>query len=139
MTAARDGTLEVLKEATRRDCNAKDEDGMTPTLWAAFEGNLEALRLLAGRGAFSISCQSAPKKPWGYCIDGSCESKLFPIGHQSEVYCRGEMCPSRQPSSHAFPSPMSAEVVWFTATSGQAVSMSGVIRAVSMRCTNWQH
>nr|CAD7588218.1 unnamed protein product [Timema genevievae] len=49
--AARDGTLEVLKEATRRDCNAKDEDGMTPTLWAAFEGNLEALRLLAGRGS----------------------------------------------------------------------------------------
>ena len=28
----------------------RDEDGMTPTLWAAFEGNLEALRLLVGRG-----------------------------------------------------------------------------------------
>jgi ankyrin repeat protein len=39
-----------LKEATRSDCNSKDEDGMTPTLWAAFEGNLEALRLLVGRG-----------------------------------------------------------------------------------------
>ena len=48
--AARDGYLEALKEATRKDCNAKDEDGMTPTLWAAFEGNLEALRLLVGRG-----------------------------------------------------------------------------------------
>ncbi|KAG8232494.1 hypothetical protein J437_LFUL011263 [Ladona fulva] len=48
--AARDGNLEILKEATRRDANSKDEDGMTPTLWAAFEGNLDALRLLVGRG-----------------------------------------------------------------------------------------
>ena len=48
--AARDGKLDILKEATRKDCNAKDDDGMTPTLWAAFEGNLDALRLLVGRG-----------------------------------------------------------------------------------------
>jgi len=48
--AAQDGLLEILKEATKRDCNAKDEDGMTPTLWAAHNGNLEALRLLVGRG-----------------------------------------------------------------------------------------
>ncbi|XP_071444936.1 pre-mRNA splicing regulator USH1G isoform X1 [Hetaerina americana] len=48
--AARDGILDILKEATRRDANSKDEDGMTPTLWAAFEGNLDALRLLVGRG-----------------------------------------------------------------------------------------
>jgi len=48
--AARDGYLDALREATRKDCNAKDEDGMTPTLWAAFEGNLDALRLLVGRG-----------------------------------------------------------------------------------------
>ena len=46
--AARDGYLDALREATRKDCNAKDEDGMTPTLWAAFEGNLDALRLLVG-------------------------------------------------------------------------------------------
>ncbi|XP_020707846.1 Usher syndrome type-1G protein homolog isoform X2 [Athalia rosae] len=48
--AARDGALEILKEATRRDCNARDEGGMTPTLWAAFEGNIDALRLLVARG-----------------------------------------------------------------------------------------
>uniref|UniRef100_A0A8D8YX61 Usher syndrome type-1G protein homolog n=1 Tax=Cacopsylla melanoneura TaxID=428564 RepID=A0A8D8YX61_9HEMI len=48
--AAQDGNLDILREATKRDCNAKDEDGMTPTLWAAFQGNLEALRLLVGRG-----------------------------------------------------------------------------------------
>jgi ankyrin repeat protein len=48
--AARDGFLDLLKEATRKDCNNRDDDGMTPTLWAAFEGNLDALRLIIGRG-----------------------------------------------------------------------------------------
>ncbi|KAF7278685.1 SAM_USH1G_HARP domain-containing protein Sans [Rhynchophorus ferrugineus] len=48
--AAKDGVLETLKEATSRDCNSRDEQGMTPTLYAAFHGNLEALRLLCGRG-----------------------------------------------------------------------------------------
>ncbi|VVD04501.1 unnamed protein product [Leptidea sinapis] len=48
--AAKDGLLEVLREATRKECNNKDESGMTPTLWAAFEGHIDALRLLCGRG-----------------------------------------------------------------------------------------
>ena len=30
--ATQDGYLEVLREATKKDCNVKDEDGMTPTL-----------------------------------------------------------------------------------------------------------
>ena len=41
--AARDGFLELLKETTKKDTNWKDEDGMTPTLWAAFEGNVEGI------------------------------------------------------------------------------------------------
>lgn len=48
--AARDGYLDLLKEATRKDLNAPDEDGMTPTLWAAYHGNLEALRMIVSRG-----------------------------------------------------------------------------------------
>ncbi|XP_014261853.1 Usher syndrome type-1G protein [Cimex lectularius] len=48
--AAQDGHIEILKESTKRECNAKDEDGMTPTLWAANNGHLDALRLLVGRG-----------------------------------------------------------------------------------------
>lgn len=48
--AARDGYLDLLKEATRKELNAPDEDGMTPTLWAAYHGNLEALRLIVSRG-----------------------------------------------------------------------------------------
>ncbi|XP_043527672.1 Usher syndrome type-1G protein homolog isoform X1 [Frieseomelitta varia] len=48
--AARDGALEILKEATKKDCNARDDGGMTPTLWAAFEGHIDTLRLLVARG-----------------------------------------------------------------------------------------
>lgn len=48
--AAKDGLLEVLKEANRKECNGRDEAGMTPTLWAAFEGHIEALRKLCARG-----------------------------------------------------------------------------------------
>lgn len=55
--AARDGYLDLLKEATRKDLNAPDEDGMTPTLWAAYHGNLEALRLIVARGCVqSFGC-----------------------------------------------------------------------------------
>ena len=48
--AARDGLIDVLKEASKKEVNAKDQDGMTPVLWAAFEGRLETLRLLVGKG-----------------------------------------------------------------------------------------
>ncbi|KAL2101945.1 hypothetical protein ACEWY4_003706 [Coilia grayii] len=54
--AARDGYLDLLKEATRKDLNAPDEDGMTPTLWAAYHGNLGALRLIVGRGGNPDKC-----------------------------------------------------------------------------------
>lgn len=48
--AARDGVLELLKTATKRDANRRDEDGMTPLHYAASCGNVEALRLLVGKG-----------------------------------------------------------------------------------------
>lgn len=48
--AARDGRLDLLKEATRKELNAPDEDGMTATLWAAYHGNVEVLRLIVSRG-----------------------------------------------------------------------------------------
>lgn len=52
--AARDGYLDLLREATRKDCNAPDEDGMTPTIWSAYYGHLDALRLLVGRGSVTF-------------------------------------------------------------------------------------
>ncbi|CAH1645661.1 unnamed protein product [Spodoptera littoralis] len=48
--AAKDGILKLLQEANSNECNNKDESGMTPTLWAAFEGHIEALKLLCARG-----------------------------------------------------------------------------------------
>ncbi|KAM9783563.1 pre-mRNA splicing regulator USH1G isoform X3 [Syngnathus typhle] len=54
--AARDGYLDLLREATRKELNAPDEDGMTPTLWAAYHGNLEALRLIVARGGNPDKC-----------------------------------------------------------------------------------
>lgn len=48
--AARDGVLELLKTATKRDANRRDEDGMTPVHYASSCGNVEALRLLVSKG-----------------------------------------------------------------------------------------
>ncbi|PAA83746.1 hypothetical protein BOX15_Mlig022693g2 [Macrostomum lignano] len=49
--AAKDNYLDLLREATRSECDAVDDNGMTPVMWAAFYGHLEALRVLMGRGA----------------------------------------------------------------------------------------
>lgn len=48
--AARDGNVVLLLEGTKRDFNKGDEDGMTPVHWAAYDGKLEALRIITGRG-----------------------------------------------------------------------------------------
>nr|XP_020475510.1 ankyrin repeat and SAM domain-containing protein 4B [Monopterus albus] len=47
--AAIDGYLDLLKQATRKDLNTADEDGMTPTLLAAFHGHVDALQLICSR------------------------------------------------------------------------------------------
>ncbi|KAL7738618.1 hypothetical protein ACLKA6_006912 [Drosophila palustris] len=75
--AAKDGLLDVLKEATRKDANAKDDDSMTPVMWAAFEGRLDALRLLCGRGGDPDKCDQfgntalhlAAAKGHLHCVD----------------------------------------------------------------------
>ncbi|XP_032184490.1 ankyrin repeat and SAM domain-containing protein 4B [Mustela erminea] len=54
--AASDSYLELLKEATKRDLNLSDEDGMTPTLLAAYHGNLEALEIICSRGGDPNRC-----------------------------------------------------------------------------------
>lgn len=47
--AAIDGYLVLLKEATRKDLNTADDDGMTPTLLAAYHGHIDALQLICSR------------------------------------------------------------------------------------------
>ncbi|NXR01820.1 ANS4B protein, partial [Sagittarius serpentarius] len=54
--AAADGNLDLLKEATRKDLNTADEDGMTPTLLAAYHGYLEALEVICRRGGDPDKC-----------------------------------------------------------------------------------
>ncbi|XP_046403216.1 Usher syndrome type-1G protein homolog [Ischnura elegans] len=57
--AARDGVLKILLEASEKDCNAGDSDGMTPVHWAAFRGHLSALRLLIAMGGKLSKCDSS--------------------------------------------------------------------------------
>ncbi|XP_054848992.1 ankyrin repeat and SAM domain-containing protein 4B [Eublepharis macularius] len=54
--AAMDGNLELLKEATRKDLNTADTDGMTPTLLAAYHGHLEAVEVICRRGGDPDKC-----------------------------------------------------------------------------------
>ncbi|XP_023792478.1 ankyrin repeat and SAM domain-containing protein 4B [Cyanistes caeruleus] len=54
--AAADGNVDLLKEATRKDLNTSDEDGMTPTLLAAYHGYLEALEVICRRGGDPDKC-----------------------------------------------------------------------------------
>ncbi|XP_044160693.1 ankyrin repeat and SAM domain-containing protein 4B [Bufo gargarizans] len=48
--SAIDGYLDILKEATKKDVNTADGDGMTPTILAAYHGHLDVLELVCNRG-----------------------------------------------------------------------------------------
>jgi ankyrin repeat protein len=48
--AAKISNIETLKKATEKDLNKRDDDGRTPTHWAAFKGNINALILIISKG-----------------------------------------------------------------------------------------
>ncbi|CAL8303977.1 unnamed protein product [Merluccius merluccius] len=86
--AARDGYLDLLREATRRDLNAPDEDGMTPTLWAAYHGNLEALRLVVGRGGKPDKCDMWGNTPLHLAAaNGHHNCLSFLVSFGANVWC----------------------------------------------------
>lgn len=63
--------LDVLREANKREVNAKDEYGRTPVLWAAFEGRLDALRLLVGRG-YGLRFASVDQQNFNHSMGEHC-------------------------------------------------------------------
>ncbi|XP_072229421.1 pre-mRNA splicing regulator USH1G-like [Leuresthes tenuis] len=86
--AARDGYLDVLKEATRKELNAPDEDGMTPTLWAAYHGNLEALRLIVSRGGDPDRCDIWGNTPLHLAAANAHHNCLsFLVAFGANVWC----------------------------------------------------
>ncbi|XP_069860471.1 ankyrin repeat and SAM domain-containing protein 4B [Dipodomys merriami] len=81
--AASDGYLDLLKEATKRDLNLCDEDGMTPTLLAAYHGNLEALEVICSRGGDADRCDIWGNTPLHYAASNGhahCVSFLINFG-----------------------------------------------------------
>uniref|UniRef100_A0A672QKN2 USH1 protein network component sans n=1 Tax=Sinocyclocheilus grahami TaxID=75366 RepID=A0A672QKN2_SINGR len=86
--AARDGHLHLLKDATRKDLNAPDEDGMTPTLWAAHHGNLDALRLLVARGGDPDKCDIWGNTPLHLAAaNGHLNCLSFLVSFGTNVWC----------------------------------------------------
>ncbi|XP_043818442.1 Usher syndrome type-1G protein [Dromiciops gliroides] len=86
--AARDGYLDLLKEATRKELNAPDEDGMTPTLWAAYHGNLESLRLIVSRGGDPDKCDIWGNTPLHLAgSNGHLHCLSFLVSFGANIWC----------------------------------------------------
>ncbi|XP_072098228.1 pre-mRNA splicing regulator USH1G [Mobula birostris] len=86
--AARDGRLDALREATRRQLNAADEDGMTPALWAAYHGNLAALRVIVSRGGDPDKCDIWGNTPLHLAAaNGHLDILSFLISFGANIWC----------------------------------------------------
>ncbi|XP_031417371.1 Usher syndrome type-1G protein homolog [Clupea harengus] len=86
--AARDGYLDLLRQATRKELNLPDEDGMTPTLWAAYHGNLDALRLIVGRGGDPDRCDIWGNTPLHLAAaNGHLNCLSFLVSFGANVWC----------------------------------------------------
>ncbi|KAI5606735.1 Usher syndrome type-1G protein-like [Silurus asotus] len=86
--AARDGHVTLLKEASRKELNAEDEDGMSPVLWAAHHGNLEALRVMLGRGGDPDKCDIWGNSPLHLAAaNGHLDCLSFLVSFGANVWC----------------------------------------------------
>lgn len=48
--AAKHSDITVLKRASKKDLHRKDNDGWIPLHWAAWKGNLEAIKTILTKG-----------------------------------------------------------------------------------------
>ncbi|XP_055510046.1 pre-mRNA splicing regulator USH1G [Leucoraja erinacea] len=86
--AARDGRMDALREATRRQLNAADEDGMTHALWAAHHGNLEAMRLIVSRGGDPDKCDIWGNAPLHLAAsNGHLDILSFLVSFGANIWC----------------------------------------------------
>ncbi|XP_062859574.1 pre-mRNA splicing regulator USH1G [Trichomycterus rosablanca] len=86
--AARDGFLSLLKEANRKELNMPDEDGLTPVLWAAHHGKLEALRVMLGRGGDPDRCDIWGNTPLHLAAaNGHLNCLSFLVSFGANVWC----------------------------------------------------
>nr|XP_004665506.2 ankyrin repeat and SAM domain-containing protein 4B [Jaculus jaculus] len=85
--AASDSYLELLKEATKRDLNLSDEDGMTPTLLAAYHGNLQALEIICSRGGDPDKCDIWGNTPLHYAAsNGHAHCVTFLVNFGANIF-----------------------------------------------------
>ena len=83
--AAKEGNTLLLKKASKKDLNREDEDGWTPVHWAAWNGSVEALKMVLSKGCVANSAPppnltiptAPPKIPSSPCVLLS--NYLFPI------------------------------------------------------------
>ncbi|KAJ0016307.1 hypothetical protein NQD34_014597 [Periophthalmus magnuspinnatus] len=86
--AARDGFLEVLREGGRAELNAADEDGMTPALWAAYHGNMAALKLIVSRGGDPDKCDLWGNSPLHLtAANGHKQCLSFLVAFGANIWC----------------------------------------------------
>ncbi|KAL2078401.1 hypothetical protein ACEWY4_026086 [Coilia grayii] len=86
--AARDGYLDLLRQATQKELNLQDEDGMTPTLWAAYHGNLDALKLIVSRGGDPDRCDIWGNTPLHLAAaNGHLNCLSFLVSFGANVWC----------------------------------------------------
>ncbi|XP_075422101.1 ankyrin repeat and SAM domain-containing protein 4B [Ascaphus truei] len=85
--AAVDGYDDILKEATKKDLNTTDGDGMTPTLLAAYHGHLEVLELVCQRGGGRDKCDIWGNTPLHHAaVNGHANCVSFLVNFGANIF-----------------------------------------------------
>ena len=52
--AAKEGDIDVLKKASKKELHREDKDGWIPLHWSAWKGNVEAIKTILTKGQVNI-------------------------------------------------------------------------------------